>query len=331
MRIAVVSHDAGSSELLCALVKEYQEHVSWHIFAKVPSPMATICERHALTFSPIGNVHEQLEALHLDLLLFGTGWQDTCERPYVDYCRVHSIPTVAFLDHWTNYRERFGYPQQGWERNLGDFTAVHDEKAYTIAASLALPNLLKLPNYYLQNLIQDAIKHPVSASNHLLFLSEPTDAVAERTYGDPLYWGFTQYTALQEILERFEQFACQTLIIRLHPSETSSNYESLCQRYPHILVQIHDAHSEDLIDELMRARMIIGFDTMALYIAALLEKPVISYLPSATRDFLLPLPSERQLKDLGDFHPELLMPCPLPMDEFGMDFASFLQIVTKAD
>lgn len=331
MRIAVVSHDAGSSELLCALVKEYREHASWHIFAKTPSPMATICERNALTFSPIGNADEQLETLRPDLLLFGTGWQEKCEHPYVTYCKAHHIPTVAFLDHWTNYRERFGCPQQGWEKNLGDFIAVHDEKAYTIAASLALPNLLKLPNYYLQNLIKDARKHPVSASNHLLFLSEPTDAVAERTYGDPLYWGFTQYTALQEILEHFEQFACQTLIIRLHPSETSSSYASLCQRYPHIRVQIHDALSEDLIDELLSAKLVIGFDTMALYIAALLEKPVISYLPSATRDFLLPLPPKRQLKNLGDFHPELLIPCPLLMNEFGMDFASFLQIVTKAD
>jgi len=330
MTIAVVSHDAGSSELICAFIREHESLVSWHIFALPESPMAIICKRHGLMFSPINNPSEQLEAIHPDILLFGTGWQEKCERPYVRYCKEHGIPTVAFLDHWSNYRERFDYPDETWIENLGDFTAVSDEKAYVLARSLNLPHPLKLSNYYLKALIEEAQKRTIVPSNTLLFLSEPTDTVAQQTYGDPLYWGFTQYTALRDILDHFGQFKCENLTIRLHPSETSSEYSSILKQYSHIPIQIHSAHTADLTDELLSAKMIIGFDTMALYIAALLNKPVISFLPSHNRDFHLPLPQMHQLKNLDDFVPELLFPSSLSIEKFGMDFASFINTLTKA-
>jgi hypothetical protein len=293
--------------------------------------MATICKRYDLPYTPMADAAEQLREIHPDFLLFGTGWQDKCEQPYVHYCKMDGIPTVAFLDHWSNYRERFGYPSEGWKENLGDFTAVHDEKSYLLALSMGLPNPLKLPNHYLIRLIEEALQRNVKVGKTLLFLSEPTDSVAEKTYGDPLYWGFTQYTALEDILEHFEHFQCEDLIIRLHPSEKSSNYGAILERYSNISVQIHDIHSVELIDELLYAKVIIGFDTMALYIAALLGKSVISYLPTDKREFLLPLPKNRQLNHLDHLSYELFKGSDVHMDKFGMDFATFIHTVKKVD
>lgn len=292
--------------------------------------MATICERQGLLFVQIDDAREQLEALRPDMLLFGTGWQEKIEHPYVAYCKKHTIPTIAFLDHWTNYQKRFGYPNEKWEENLGDFTAVSDEKAFALATSLNLPHPVKLPNYYLKGLIEEAKNRPIPLSDSLLFLSEPTDAVAEKSYGDPLYWGFTQYTALKDILEHFDRFNCERITIRLHPSETLSDYNAVLEHYSHIPIQIHPSCTADLIDELLSAKVVIGFDTMALYIAALLGKPVISYLPSHNRDFHLPLPHTHQLNTLDDISPELLLPSALSMDKFGMNFASFMNTLTKA-
>jgi predicted dehydrogenase len=303
--IAVIAHDAGSSELICAFIHHHYNLADWHIFAFPDSPMATICLRENIPFTPIGDANKQLESIHPDVLLFGTGWQEKIERPYVTYCKKHAIPTVAFLDHWSNYRERFGYPNRGWEENCGDFTAVHDEKAYTIALSLNLPNVIKLPNFYLQDLINKQKNHAVFSNDNLLFLSEPTDEVAKRTYGDENYWGFTQYTALEDILNNFEHFECEGLTIRLHPSETSAGFKKILKKFPHIRVQINDAKTFDLTAQLLGARMIIGFDTMALYIAALLGKSVISYLPSTNRDFLLPLPSTQQVRSLNFLKPSM--------------------------
>jgi len=300
---AVISHDAGSSELLCAFIRHHYNLADWYIFALPDSPMAMICLREKIPFIPIGDAEVQLSAIKLDVLLFGTGWQEKIERPYVTYCKKNAIPTVAFLDHWSSYRERFGYPNRGWEENCGDFTAVHDEKAYTLALSLKLPNVIKLPNLYLQDLIKRDENRSIDPNENLLFLSEPTDEVAKRTYGDKNYWGFTQYTALEDILENFDRFGCEGLTIRLHPSETSAGFTRILKKFPHIRVQINDATTFDLTDQLLGAKMIIGFDTMALYIATLLGKPVISYLPSKNREFLLPLSRTQQVRSLNLLKP----------------------------
>lgn len=329
MTIAVVSHDAGSSEILCALIREYFDCASWHIFAIPQSPMGRICERYNLPYTLIGDSKEQFRSIDPDMLFFGTGWQERIERPYVDYCKAHHIPTVAFLDHWSSYRERFGFPDAGWEENLGDFTAVSDAKALHLAQSFDLPNPLSLPNFYLRDTINQARQKERQPNTNLLFLSEPTDAVALRTYGDKNYWGFTQYSALEDILKNFDQFGCAALMIRLHPSDNGSGYKKVLQAYPHIRVQINESSVFDLIEQLLCAKIIIGFDTMALYIAALLGRPVLSYLPSKNREFLLPLPSERQVRTLTKIPSELLTSLPLEIDNFGMDFALFLQTIKQ--
>lgn len=329
MILAVVSHDAGCSELLCALISQHRDAATWHIFAHPKSPMALICERNSLSFIPIDDAIHQLETLHPDALFFGTGWQERVERPYVVYCKQHAIPTIAFLDHWSSYRERFGYPEVNWEENCGDFTAVHDEKALKLALDFHLPHPIALPNLYLKKLIADAKAKAISPAQNLLFLSEPTDAVAKATYGDANHWGFTQYTALEDILENFERFGCVGLTIRLHPSETSSGFKKILKKYPHIRVLINDAKTFNLTDQLLSAKVILGFDTMALYTAALMGKSVISYLPSHNRDFLLPLPASQQLRTLKDLKPSILSPVPISLDDFGMDFALFLETLTK--
>lgn len=326
MTIAVVSHDAGSSELLCALISRHLHDVQWHIFALPNSPMAAVCQRLNLSFSLIGDV-QQLEIPKPDALFFGTGWQDKIERPFVEHCKKNDIPTVAFLDHWSNYRERFGYPDSGWEKNCGDFTAVHDEKALSLATTIGLPNPLALPNLYLQKLIEDVSTKTITPNQNLLFLSEPTDAVAKATYGDVNYWGFTQYSALEDILQNFENFGCAGLTIRLHPSETGVGFKKITKKYSHIHIQINDAKTFDLTDQLLGAKVIIGFDTMALYTAALMNKQVISYLPSPNRKFLLPLTAKCQKRTLTNLKLSTLTDNITTINNFGMDFALLLQTV----
>jgi hypothetical protein len=293
--------------------------------------MAIICKRNGLLYTSIEDTMNQLESFQLDALFFGTGWQVKSERPFVAYCKKNNIPTVAFLDHWSSYRERFGYPEENWEENCGDYTAVHDEIALKIAIDLQLPNPIALPNFHLKILINEAKNKVPSPTSTLLFLSEPTDIVAKQSYGNENYWGFTQYTALEDILKNFQKFDCAGLTIRLHPSETSSGFKNILKKYPHVRVKINDARTFDLTDQILSAKVILGFDTMALYTAALIGKNVISYLPSKNRKFLLPIPASRQRRTFNGFKPSTLAPSPILLDNFGMDFALFLETLTKGN
>ena len=325
MTFVVVGNDAGGAELLCAFAAQHADQAQWHVFGKASSPMAAVAAKRGFTTTEPDDIERALDAIVPDALLFGTGWQERYERPFVAYAKSRGIPTFAFLDHWSHYRERFGYPDAGWEANLPDFTVVHDEKALVLAGEFGLPHPVALPNLYLREIVDAAHEQPVQST--LLFFGEPTDRVAKAHYGNKNYWGFTQYTALEAILENFERFGCESLSIRLHPSEKAAGYVKVLKKFPRIRVRINDAGIFSLTDQIMQAKVIIGFDTMALYIAAHLDKPVISFLPSPDREFLLPLPASRQIRDLSLVTPELLRPLHFECERFGMDFASFCQLI----
>jgi hypothetical protein len=327
VRFAVVGHDAGGAELLCALVKEHFKQADWRLFCPAASPMARIAEKQGLQTIELDNPSCQLSAFAFDALLFATGWQGNSERPFVAYAKSHRLPTLAFLDHWSRYRERFGYPENGWQANLPDFTVLHDEKALGLAKAFQLPRPVPMPNYYLQRLINEPNRS--SQQSSLLFLGEPTAQVAKVHYGDENYWGFTQYTALEAILACFEIFACDSLSIRLHPSENAAGYEKTLKLFPHIRVQINPAGALPLTEQIRQAKVVMGFDSMALYIAAHLNKPVISYLPSLKRAFCLPLPASHQLRDLADLQTRHFQPINLETRPFGVDFTAFCELIKQ--
>lgn len=323
MKIAVVSHDAGASEILASYIKAHLLEAEWTLYAPAGSPFEKIADNHGLM------TETSLDLDAFDALFFGTGWQEKIEQPFVQEAKRKHIPSFAFMDHWSSYKERFGYPDKDWRDNLPDYTVVSDEKAEQTAQTFKLPNVLRINNHYLQEQISSFKDEKVTSTDNLLFLSEPTDQVALNTYKNKNYWGFTQHSALQDILNNFEQFKCRGLHIRLHPSEKQQAYAKILKNFPHIKSQIYPAGFYPLEKDLLRAKVIIGFDTMALYTAALLSKPVISYLPSNNREFLLPLPKSHQLRRLDSLTQKHLHPIELLLKSDGISFATFKQKIKE--
>jgi len=323
LKIAVVCHDAGASEILVAFIKEHLEQAKWTIYAPQGSPFETIAQREGL------DTQNSLDFYGFDALFFGTGWQEKIEREFVKEAKLSGIPSFAFLDHWSSYRERFDYPNESWRRNLPNYVVVSDDKAEQLAKQFALAEVLLIDNFYLQNQIEQISHEEVSLSENLLFLSEPTQEVALSTYADENYWGFTQYSALEEILQNFEKFESTGLHIRLHPSQEKHHYTKVLKKFPHIKSQIYPASFYPLEKDLLRSKMIIGFDTMALYTAALIHKPVLSFLPSNKREFVLPLPPSHQLRTLSGINQEHLKNLDLSLKGNGINFATIQQKIEE--
>jgi len=323
LRIAVVCHDAGASEILVAYIKEHLEAAFWTLYAPHNSPFENIASREGLS------TQTSLDLYGFDALFFGTGWQEKVETEFVKEARLLGIPSFAFLDHWSSYRERFNYPEKTWRKNLPNFVLVSDEKAEKISKEYALAEVIRINNYYLHNQLNTLGQEDITPNENLLFLSEPTEEVALSTYNDKNYWGFTQNSALEDILKNFDLFECKGLHIRLHPSEKKHRYDKVLKKFPHIKSQIYPSSFCPLEKDLLRSKMIIGFDTMALYTAALLHKPVLSYLPSHNREFLLPLPSSHQLKTLSNVNKKHLQKINISLKKDGINFATIQQKIRE--
>lgn len=316
LKIAVVCHDAGASEILVAFIKEHLDQANWTLYAPYNSPFEAIAQRENL------DTQSSLDFYGFDALFFGTGWTEKIERKFVKEAKLSGIPSFAFLDHWSSYKERFDYPDESWRRNLPNYVIVSDEKAERLAKQFALAEVLRINNFYLQSQIEDISQEEITPSENLLFLSEPTQEVALSTYGNENHWGFTQYSALEEILNNFEKFECKGLHIRLHPSEEKHQYTKVLKKFPHIKSQIYPASFYPLEKDLLRSKMILGFDTMALYTASLLNKPILSFLPSNNREFLLPLPSSHQLRNLSNINQTHLKNIKTSLENDGVNFAT---------
>jgi hypothetical protein len=264
-----VAHDAGGAELIAAWSKRHPEQGPFLHIASGPAIRAF--EKRGLSIEmPSSDIENHLKGI--SRVVVGPGWNSPLEFRFIKAARKMNIPTVAYLDHWINFRLRFGYPREGWRENLPDEIWVGDEAAMRIAQQEFPDRKVELvPNEHVRE-IRETFASIQSGINEepdlVLFLSEP---MSEPTtiFGDPQDVSFDEYGVLKNLLLRL-QGSGYRLRIRLHPSEGREKYERLH-------VQISD--EPELLKDLARARVIVGMSTMALAHAAACGKIVWSLWP----------------------------------------------------
>ena len=323
-RIALFAHDAGGAEILLELLKASLNVGEFRIFSLIDSPCYHLIKTKKLEHfwseitSDTQDIEAKLSQFQPALVLYSTGWQNHLEYHFLSYVKTHHISSIAFLDHWTNYRERFGYPEKNWEDNLPSFIAAHDQTSYDKVTAFGLPNVIAIKKYALLSQLKEAqnVLSKIQEKNTLLFLSEPTAKVATRAYGDAYGWGFTEKEVFEDILKHKALFECDIILIRLHPSDTPETYQTIdpSATFSHAT----------LLEDIAQAKVIIGIDTVALYTAYLLGKYALSYIPSPKRECCVPLPKKNQLTTLEHFHLNQLEKISQNLEGFGMDFEEFL-------
>ena len=321
-KIAIFTHDAGGSEILLELLKASLHVGDFKVYSMDDSPCKKLLVAKDL-ISCYKDITPKKEAIFLelenfnpDLILYGTSWQNHIEYYFLDYARSKSIPSVAFLDNWTSFRERFGFPDKNWTKNIADFVAVHDEHSRKIAISFGFKNIIDIKNYALEKQLNECRKIDFE-EDITLFLSEPTAKVAKKTYQDSYYWGFDEKDIYKAVLEHKNSFVCKDIVVRLHPSDKPDVYKQID---PKTVIS-----TNTLAQDISRAKVIIGLDSSVLHLAFLLGKKTISYLPSKKRDFHVPLPKENQIRDLDKLNIDTIKTYKNTKVNFGIEFALFVK------
>ena len=281
--LAVVSNDAGGAEILSSFLLQN------------PQPYCLVLDGPAVNiFSrKLGGGCKTISlasAINMcSWVLCGTSWQSNLEKHAIIEGKAAGKRVIAFLDHWSNYSERFFLDGKAF---LPDEIWVGDLDAHILAQEVfpTIKVALKA-NPYFKDLCEELNKAYISSNfsgqSSILYVCEPIREHALLSFGNERYWGYTEEEALRFFLDNIDSLSLtiDDIKIRPHPSESKGKYSWAKDAYA---VVSETSSNKTLITQIAEADIVVGCNTMAMVVALLAKKRVISTIPPGGQPCSLP-------------------------------------------
>jgi hypothetical protein len=282
--ISIISHDAGGAELLSSWVNNNPNKYNFIL----DGPAVEIFKRKVIFNS---NIELNKDIIDSEYILCGTSWDSNLERLAIKNAKKYNIKTIAYLDHWVNYKERF---LELDELILPDEIWVNDIYARDLAKNTFPNSEIKIVvNYFFEEIENyfNSKEKTTSKSNRLLYVCEPISEHALKQHGDRYYWGYTEFDALNYLFDNIGLInqKINKITIRPHPSENGNKYN----HYINKNISISD--EKFLLNDIHNSDIIVGAESMALVVAVLAKKRVISCIPPQGLKCRLPFDSIEHL------------------------------------
>lgn len=280
--LAVVCHDAGAANLIFPWLKSW----SGNLLPFMDGPAVALWKKAFPQHPLCCELSQALESARV--LITGTGWASSLEHDARRLAAIRGLYSVAVIDHWVNYHQRF---ERMGETQLPNEIWVVDQEAEALAKS-TFPDI---PVNCQENLyLADQLKRigPPQLGGRVLYVLEPVR-------ND---WGrgkLGELQALDYAIENLSQVVAHdepVLVLRPHPSELADKYQDYVKRYS--FVRMDD--SLDLALAIDRANIVIGVESFALTISLQANRPTYSSLPPWAPTIRLPHRGIIQIRDIVD-------------------------------
>ena len=291
--IGVVAHDAGGAEIVSSYLRRNPQPFA----ACLEGPASGIFARK---FGEVETLTPEALVGACDWLLCGTSLAADLEWRTMRLARTHGKHCVAVLDHWINYRERFVrhgeecFPEKVW---VGDAIALGIARR-----ELSNVETVLVENPYFLDLREEfamlpAESHDPDAGARILYLCEPLREGGRILYGNERYWGYTEEDALRYFLTHVDYLAGRIarITVRPHPKEACNKYAWAEQEFALPIVTGED---KTLLQQIAAADVVAGCATMAMVVALIAGKRVVSCIPPGGRAISLPFPGIESLDAL---------------------------------
>jgi hypothetical protein len=291
--ITIVSHDAGGAEILSNYVLQNKDNYQFVLEGPAVSIFSKL----------LGEINiKSLEATigNTTLYLTGTSWQSEIEKITIQTAKKNQIKVVSFVDHWVNYKERFIYKDQ---LVLPDEIWVGDEDALELAKSIFPTEIIKLKsNPYFESLKSYfrnwKTKNHSDETFNILFICENISDHAKKSFNDERYWGYTETDAIEYFFQNLEKLKIKSgnYTFRPHPSDEAGKYDWVKDKYHEYPIQI--SNQIPLFEQIADSDLVVGCESMALIVASLANKKVVSCIPPEGKALGLPQSKIIELRSL---------------------------------
>lgn len=291
--LVVACHDAGAANLIAAWLRSWRSEIRLCL----AGPAAELWRR----LNPDAELLPLGRGLNgASTLLSGTGWASEHEHEARKQAQNLCIRSIAVVDHWVNYRERFIRHE---ELILPNELWVAD--AYAKAkAQHCFPGMpvRELPNVYLQGLVDDVIScgyvPPAEKPGNVLYILEPIRrdwGASERQDARP-----SELQAFEYFLAYLERLhaADAHIVLRPHPSDQAGKYDDWPVRFVNLDLKIDAA--TPLAHQIAWADWVVGCESFALVAALEAGRIVYSSLPPWAPPCSLPHRELRHIRHLQE-------------------------------
>lgn len=290
--VAIVCNDAGAANNIFAWLANWSRQglLSKHHFKLMlegPAKLIWLSKPKDLANVQLcGDILQTIKGAAC--VLTGTGWSSPLEHLARKIAKELQIPSIAVIDHWINYEERF-------ERNglivLPDYIWVSDQHAANLAKSIFKNTpVFELPNIYLDQIVK-AITEIKSETLNLLYVLEPL----RNDWGKGSQGEFQALDFFAENMRSIVGDRRVTVTLRPHPAEPVGKYNDWIQSNSNLNVYL-DQH-KSLNEAISASRWVVGAETFALVIACNAGRSTWTSLPPWAHRCRLPQTGIQHLRD----------------------------------
>lgn len=295
--LTVVAHDAGAANHIFAWLGD--EHLTlclagparalWQAYLQKTGRVSAYESRLSLerdsTQSLLPESGLPAAIAGAATVITGTGWESSLEHDARKLARERGIRSIAVIDHWINYADRF---VRNGEQVLPDEIWVSDFYAAEIAqAAFPTVRVVQQPNLYLAGLVAEVESRQLPAAtqgnDRVLYVLEPIrHGWGELT--EPGEFMSLDYFMAQR--QRAPVSADAEIRLRPHPSDRPGKYDAWLARQDNPRVSLD--RSPTLADALAWSNVVAGCQTYAMVLALACGRTVISTIPAWAPPCALP-------------------------------------------
>ena len=270
----VVAHDAGAAEHIAAWIEDLP--VERRPIVVAAGPASRVLGRVVERIAGPGELGASLR--RGSVLVSGTGWQSDVEHHARLMAKEVGLPTIAVLDHWVNYEERF---LRAGQCVLPDELWVTDEFAFRLACeTFASTRVVLQPNSFLASTV-DRVGPRTEMAAEVLIIGEPIRCRWRSDGGEVDEVAET----IVSVLQRLDVPRDATIRVRPHPAQDHRECISLGSR---LGAGFAGLATDSLVEGLQRSRWVLGMESSALVIAAECDRVAVSCLPRSAHECRLP-------------------------------------------
>lgn len=286
--VLITARDAGAAAALAPVARAIIDDDRFAAVMVAHGKAVAVFERAGL---PVLALEEEPTAAQVDALLVrervrcvltGTSMRPERDDLLWSGARRAGIASLAVLDHWCNYAERFTQ-RTAFDTLPGTLAVMDDVAREALMAAGCPPETLRVTGqpYFDDLLVRMAALDREQVRRELgvpldrrlvVFASEPQ----ERYYGDAL--GYTESTALQAAIEALGRIDPDALlIVKLHPLEHDAAHDAVHSEQLPVEVRVLRAYPATHL--VVAADAVLGMTSVFLLEGAMGGRPTLSIRP----------------------------------------------------